>query len=85
MFGYILRIYIPQGGFEPPQADPESAVLPLHNRGWRFMINAIKFAGFCQGRCFKSAGSIFKISPHKIFPPIPICRVSQDPGENKFS
>ena len=24
---------IPQGGFEPPQADPESAVLPLHNRG----------------------------------------------------
>ena len=25
--------FIPQGGFEPPQADPESAVLPLHNRG----------------------------------------------------
>ena len=27
------RLIIPQGGFEPPQADPESAVLPLHNRG----------------------------------------------------
>ena len=25
--------HIPQGGFEPPQAEPESAVLPLHNRG----------------------------------------------------
>ena len=24
---------MPQGGFEPPQAEPESAVLPLHNRG----------------------------------------------------
>ena len=24
---------IPQGGFEPPQIDPESIVLPLHNRG----------------------------------------------------
>ena len=28
--------YFPQGGFEPPQADPESAVLPLHNRGMPF-------------------------------------------------
>ena len=25
--------YIPQGGFEPPQSEPESEVLPLHNRG----------------------------------------------------
>ena len=25
--------YIPQGGFEPPQWEPESQVLPLHNRG----------------------------------------------------
>ena len=24
---------IPQGGFEPPQSEPESEVLPLHNRG----------------------------------------------------
>ena len=28
-----VRFLVPQGGFEPPQADPESAVLPLHNRG----------------------------------------------------
>lgn len=24
---------VPQGGFEPPQSEPESEVLPLHNRG----------------------------------------------------
>ena len=23
----------PQGGFEPPRSEPESEVLPLHNRG----------------------------------------------------
>ena len=31
----------PQGGFEPPQADPESAVLPLHNRGMCCFLTAI--------------------------------------------
>lgn len=24
---------VPQGGFEPPRSEPESEVLPLHNRG----------------------------------------------------
>ena len=26
-------VLVPQGGFEPPQSEPESEVLPLHNRG----------------------------------------------------
>ena len=33
--------HIPQGGFEPPQAEPESAVLPLHNRG---KLTAVKLS-----------------------------------------
>ena len=54
-----LELIIPQGGFEPPQTDPETAVLPLHNRGMclnykRLIqaylgINAIELAEFCQG------------------------------------
>lgn len=30
---------VPQGGFEPPQSEPESEVLPLHNRGMQCSIN----------------------------------------------
>ena len=30
---FWLSKLVPQGGFEPPQAESESAVLPLHNRG----------------------------------------------------
>ena len=33
-------LLVPQGGFEPPQTDPESVVLPLHNRG---IITILKF------------------------------------------
>ena len=33
--------YFPQGGFEPPQSEPESEVLPLHNRG----ISEYKYIG----------------------------------------
>ena len=47
IFRGFLRI--PQGGFEPPQAEPESAVLPLHNRGklTRTIISYIAIP--CQG------------------------------------
>lgn len=40
-----LRLF-PQGGFEPPQSEPESEVLPLHNRGKS--RNCIPFAKKCQ-------------------------------------
>ena len=39
---------VPQGGFEPPQSEPESEVLPLHNRGMqcsktiKVFINLVK-------------------------------------------
>ena len=34
---------VPQGGFEPPQSEPESEVLPLHNRGMSVItINILK-------------------------------------------
>ncbi len=29
----MYRVLFPQGGLEPPQSEPESEVLPLHNRG----------------------------------------------------
>ena len=29
----MFRVLFPQGGLEPPQSEPESEVLPLHNRG----------------------------------------------------
>jgi hypothetical protein len=32
-FATELASVVPQGGFEPPQSEPESEVLPLHNRG----------------------------------------------------
>lgn len=32
---------VPQGGFEPPQSEPESEVLPLHNRGMQCSNNII--------------------------------------------
>ena len=43
-----LRLF-PQGGFEPPQSEPESEVLPLHNRGKS--TNYILFAKKCQAFC----------------------------------
>lgn len=36
-----FSFFFPQGGFEPPQAEPESAVLPLHNRGMQCSINIL--------------------------------------------
>ena len=39
---------VPQGGFEPPQAEPESAVLPLHNRGIYYFATIRYLTGICQ-------------------------------------
>ena len=39
--------WVPQGGFEPPQSEPESEVLPLHNRGISEYYNN-NFYSLCQ-------------------------------------
>ena len=39
MLTFESQHLVPQGGFEPPQSEPESEVLPLHNRGMQCSIN----------------------------------------------
>ncbi len=42
------QLLVPQGGFEPPQSEPESEVLPLHNRGMQCKNEYIDFRKKCQ-------------------------------------
>lgn len=42
----MYRVLFPQGGLEPPQSEPESEVLPLHNRGMQcksILANTAKY------------------------------------------
>ena len=56
---------VPHGGFEPPQSEPESDVLPLHKRGmgelniqfFRGSVNGVSANSFTSERIFSDASS----------------------------
>lgn len=56
---------VPHGGFEPPQSEPESDVLPLHKRGmgelniqfFRGSVNGVSANSFTSKRIFSDASS----------------------------
>lgn len=56
---------VPHGGFEPPQSEPESDVLPLHKRGmgefnihfFGVSVNGVSANSFTSKRIFSDASS----------------------------
>ena len=55
----MYRVLFPQGGLEPPQSEPESEVLPLHNRGMQCENNIYNLFFFVKYLAWKYKNYFF--------------------------